>query len=43
MEDKTQVAVLAEAGLFQLKRMQAVLTDAGIEAAIIRPPTPGGG
>lgn len=33
-----EVAILAEAGLRELKKKQQVLREAGIEAGIIRPP-----
>ncbi len=43
MTEEKQIAVLAEAGLNELKQLKRVLTRAGVESAIIRSPYSGGG
>lgn len=38
MNDAQETAILAEAGLRKVKELRTVLTGAGIEAHIVRPP-----
>ena len=41
MTTRREAAVVAEAGMARLKELRAVLTRAGIEAHILRPPAAG--
>jgi len=39
MSERAEVAILAEAGLGELKSLRRVLMAAGIESHIVRPPS----
>jgi len=38
VNEKPEMAVLVESGVREIKKLRGVLTEAGIEAHIVRPP-----